>query len=91
MTFAWQILIPLSFINFVLIAVVLFYDWPLWMMPTLSLPILIGAAIGVQRGRGVGGRPQTVRILRRSAGEIGRPMPNAPPSTQISGEGQAGD
>jgi len=91
MTFAWQVLIPLSFANFVLIAVVLFYDWPLWMMPMLSLPILIGAAIGVQKGRGVGGRPQTVRILRRSAGEIGRPMPNAPSSTQISGEVQAGD
>jgi NADH-quinone oxidoreductase subunit H len=89
MTFAWQVLIPLSFANFVLIAVVLFYDWPLWMMPAISLPILIGAAIGVQRRRGVRGRPQTVRILKRSAGEIGRPMPQY--QTQISGEGQAGD
>ena len=95
MTFAWQVLIPLSFANFILIAVVLFYDWPLWMMPALSLPILIGAAIGVQRGRGVRGRPQTVRILRRSVGEIGRPMPKAPiqtqTQTQTSGEGQEGD
>jgi NADH-quinone oxidoreductase subunit H len=93
MSFAWKVLIPLSFANLVLIAIVLFYDWPLWVMTALSLPILLGIVIAVRRRRGVRGRPRTVRILRRSAGEIGRPfsdLANQPPNP-VPGEGQAGD
>ncbi|MFP6679667.1 MAG: NADH-quinone oxidoreductase subunit NuoH [Dehalococcoidia bacterium] len=74
MAFAWQVLIPLSFVNLVLVATVMFYGWPLWVMTAFSLPIIVIVGLAVQRSRGVRGRPQTVRILRRSAGEIGRPM-----------------
>lgn len=81
MSFAWQVLIPLSFANLILVAIVLFYDWPLWVMTVLSLPILVGAAMAVRRRRGVRGRPRTVRILRRSAGEIGRPLPAGSPAS----------
>ncbi|MBT3942786.1 MAG: hypothetical protein HOF43_08745, partial [Chloroflexi bacterium] len=88
MAFAWQVLIPLSFVNLVLIAIVLFYDWPLWVMTAVSLPIILGVGIAVQRRRGARGRPQTVRILRRSAGEIGVPMP--PASTPVTDQVQAG-
>ncbi len=92
MAFAWKILIPLSFANLVLIAVVLFYDWPLWVMTALSLPILLGMMIAVRRRRGVRGRPGTVRILRRSAGEIGQPLSDlaneSPP--RVPGGGQVG-
>jgi len=92
MAFAWKILIPLSFANLVLIAVVLFYDWPLWVMTALSLPILLGMMIAVRRRRGVRGRPGTVRILRRSAGEIGQPLSDlaneSPP--RVPGGGQGG-
>jgi hypothetical protein len=97
MSFAWKALIPLSFGNLVLVAVVLFYDWPLWVMPAVSVPVLIFVATFVQRTRGARGRPQTVRILRRSAGEIGLPVPDLANRTpagvinQVSGEGQAGD
>ena len=92
MAFAWKILIPLSFANLVLIAVVLFYDRPLWVMTALSLPILLGMMIAVRRRRGVRGRPGTVRILRRSAGEIGQPLSDlaneSPP--RVPGGGQVG-
>lgn len=94
MSFAWQVLIPLSFANLVLIAAVLFYDWPLWVMTLLSLPILFGAAFGVQRRRGVRGRPRTVRVLRKSAGEIGRPVFSGGkpgPGGVITTPSQAGD
>ena len=67
-------LIPLSFVNLLLVATVMFYGWPLWVMTAFSLPIIVIVGLVVQRSRGVRGRPQTVRILRRSAGEIGRPM-----------------
>ncbi|MCH8101993.1 MAG: NADH-quinone oxidoreductase subunit NuoH [Chloroflexi bacterium] len=77
MSFAWQVLIPLSFANLVLIAIVLFYGWPLWVMTLISLPILVGAAVAVQRRRGVRGRPKTVRMLRRSAGDFDREAPVA--------------
>ena len=77
MSFAWQVLIPLSFANLILIAIVLFYGWPLWVMTLMSLPILVGAAVAVQRRRGVRGRPKTVRMLRRSAGDFDREAPVA--------------
>jgi NADH-quinone oxidoreductase subunit H len=44
MAFGWQVLIPLSFVNLILMSIVMFYDWPLWSMTALSLPAL-GLAI----------------------------------------------
>ena len=40
MAFGWQILIPLSFVNLILMSAVIFYEWPLWTMTALSLPPL---------------------------------------------------
>ncbi len=93
MAFAWQVLIPLSFVNLVLVSIVLFYGWSLWVMTAVSLSILVLVSIAVRRSRGAPGRPQTVRILRRSAGEIGLPVPDLAnqPASRIPGEGQVGN
>ncbi len=40
MAFGWQVLIPLSFVNLILMAIVIFYDWPLWAMTAISVPLL---------------------------------------------------
>lgn len=45
MAFGWQSLVPLSFLNFVLVAFVLFYGWPVWVHTILGLVMLTGAAI----------------------------------------------
>jgi NADH-quinone oxidoreductase subunit H len=50
MTFGWQVLIPLSFVNLILMSIVMFYDWPLWAMTALSLPAL-GSAIYIVKRR----------------------------------------
>ncbi|MCZ6891610.1 MAG: NADH-quinone oxidoreductase subunit NuoH [Chloroflexi bacterium] len=44
MAFGWQGLVPLSFLNFLMVAFALFYKWPDWVQTVLSLTILIGAS-----------------------------------------------
>ncbi len=39
MAFAWQVVVPLSFLNIVMTAVYLFYDWPWWSMTLMSLAL----------------------------------------------------
>ena len=43
MSFSWKVLIPLSFLNIVVTAIVLYYGWPIWTLTLLSLALLIGA------------------------------------------------
>jgi len=43
MALGWKLLVPLSFINIVLTAIVLFYGWPLWVLSLTSLGIVSGA------------------------------------------------
>jgi NADH-quinone oxidoreductase subunit H len=43
MAFGWQGLVPLSFLNFLMVAFALFYKWPDWVQTVLSLTILIAA------------------------------------------------
>ena len=49
MAFGWQVLIPLSFINLILMAIVIFYGWPLWTMTAFSVPMLAGGAFLIAR------------------------------------------
>ena len=39
MAFAWQVVVPLSFLNIVLTGIYLFYDWPWWSMTLMSLSL----------------------------------------------------
>ncbi len=52
MSLSWKVLIPLSFINIILVAVQLFYGWPAWTLTLMSLAVLavpIYAQIRYQR------------------------------------------
>ena len=40
MSLSWKVLIPLSFVNIVLVAVQLFYGWPAWTLTLMSLAVL---------------------------------------------------
>ena len=42
MAFGWKLMVPLSFINIVITAIVLFYGWPLWTLTLMSLILLAG-------------------------------------------------
>ena len=46
MAFGWKLLVPLSFINIVITAIVLFYGWPLWALTLISL-VLLGGTVGL--------------------------------------------
>ncbi len=37
MAFAWQVMVPLSFVNIVIVAIYLFYGWPWWVATIMSL------------------------------------------------------
>jgi len=45
MAFGWQALVPLSFLNFILVAFVLFYGWPVWVHTILGVVTLAVAAV----------------------------------------------
>ncbi len=36
MAFAWQVMVPLSFVNIVIVAIYLFYGWPWWVATIMS-------------------------------------------------------
>ena len=70
MAFGWQALVPLSFLNFVLVAFVLFYGWPAWVHTALGLVMLAAAGIFIYtRSASERARPR-VRLV--SAREVRR-------------------
>ena len=70
MAFGWQALVPLSFLNFVLVAFVLFYGWPDWVHTALGLVMLAAAGIFIYtRSASEKARPR-VRLV--SAREVRR-------------------
>lgn len=66
MSFGWQTLIPLSFVNLIIVAVVVYYHWPLWSMTLISLPfvLLLWRIIG-RRSRGIDA-VETVKLMDKS-------------------------
>ena len=49
MSFAWKLLIPLSFVNIVITAFHLFYGWPDWVLTALSLAVILGTGYWLYR------------------------------------------
>ena len=49
MSFAWKLLIPLSFVNIVMTAFYVFYGWPGWVLTALSLAVTIGTGYWLYR------------------------------------------
>ena len=39
MAFAWQVVVPLSFLNIVITGIYMFYDWPWWSLTLMSLAL----------------------------------------------------
>ncbi len=39
MAFAWQVVVPLSFVNIIITGIYMYYDWPWWSMTLMSLAL----------------------------------------------------
>ena len=66
MAFGWQALVPLSFLNFVLVAFVLFYGWPVWVHTILGVVMLVAAGIFIHtRSASKSARPQVKLVSAR--------------------------
>ena len=70
MSFGWKMLVPLSFLNIVATATVLFYGWPLWVLTAISLVLLGGTVYIIFRRP----RPEAERgtVTVRSASSLRR-------------------
>lgn len=66
MAFGWQVLIPLSFANLILVATVLYYGWPTWTLPLISVPLLAVVARVAFRRYADPRKMKTVRMFTRS-------------------------
>ena len=64
MTFAWQVLIPLSFVNIVVTAICLYYGWPAWGLTLISLAITLGAGYLLYRYISAPAREARARFYR---------------------------
>ena len=63
MAFGWQALVPLSFLNFIMVSFALFYGWPNWVQTILSLTVLVAASTFIYtKTAGKKVRP-TVRLI----------------------------
>lgn len=47
MSFAWKVVIPLAFLNLLLVATAVFYGWPLWILSLLNVLALGALAYGL--------------------------------------------
>ena len=62
MAFGWKVLVPLSFINIVITAIVLFYGWPLFTLTLISLVLLGGTAYLISKHSGTKLERNSVRV-----------------------------
>ena len=62
MALGWKLLVPLSFINIVVTAIVLFYGWPLWALSLISLGLVGGTVYAVHAAPRRGQRRNTVTL-----------------------------
>ena len=67
MAFGWKLLVPLSFLNIVATAVVMFYGWPLWTLTLISLVLLGGTAYIIFRRPGARLERNTVTVYSASS------------------------
>ena len=62
MSFGWKMLVPLSFINIVMTATVLYYNWPLWSLSIISLMMLAGTFYVIFNFSGTSKAKDTVKV-----------------------------
>ncbi len=71
MRLAWQVLVPLSFLNLVMTAAVLFYGLPMWVLTLAGLAVLAAWAIAVTRwGPGRTPKPALTMVPAREARRV---------------------
>tara|TARA_B000000460_G_scaffold204425_1_gene151314 strand:- start:65 stop:1222 length:1158 start_codon:yes stop_codon:yes gene_type:complete len=63
MAFGWKLLVPLSFLNIVITAIVLFYGFPLWVLTCLSGILLVGAVCIIRLNSSSSMERDTVRLI----------------------------
>ena len=63
MAFGWKLLVPLSFLNIVITAIVLFYGLPLWVLTCLSGILLVGAVCIIRLNSSSSMERDTVRLV----------------------------
>ena len=85
MSFGWKLLVPLSFVNIVITAVVLFYGWPLWSLTILSLLILGGTIWIIVNNPGTRLERDTVTVYSAES------MRTPPSSTPVEATRTASD
>ena len=78
MAFAWQVVVPLSFLNIVITGIYLFYGWPWWSMSLMSLSLTFVIGYLVYRQLYIPSskvaevyRRQQMAALRRGVGATG--------------------
>jgi NADH-quinone oxidoreductase subunit H len=64
MSFGWKLLVPLSFINIILTAVVLFYNMPLWVLSLFSFVLLVAAFVIIRNNPGTNMERHTVHVIQ---------------------------
>ena len=82
MAFGWKLLVPLSFINIVITAIVLFYGWPLWTLLLLSLAFLAGTFYLISKHAGTTMERMTVKVY--SARSMREESPALQPNARTS-------
>ena len=63
MAFGWKMLVPLSFLNIVLVGAALFYGLPMWSLALLSVVTLGLAFYIIRRRAGTRAERATVRVV----------------------------
>ena len=66
MSFGWKLLVPLSFMNIILTAVVLFYEIPLWVLSLSSFVLLAAAFTVIRKNPGTNMERHTVHVIQGS-------------------------
>ena len=64
MSFGWKLLVPLSFLNIILTAVVLFYGFPLWVLSLISFGLLAATFAVIRKNPGTNMERHTVHIIQ---------------------------
>lgn len=71
MAFAWQVVVPLSFLNIVITGIYMFYGWPWWSLSLMSLSLLSLIGYLIHRHMAAPVKKVAEVYKRRQAGGIG--------------------
>ena len=71
MAFAWQVVVPLSFLNIVITGIYMFYGWPWWSLSLMSLSLLSLIGYLIYRHMATPAKKVAEVYKRRQAGAMG--------------------